>query len=101
MRCTKELLGDKYAADRENTNLKFEHEYLFLWLKTLFQNENIVHLTEWCDYEIGIKKLELGWRDDGEIGGSGIHFPLHMGETPSWSMEEQSEQPTAPQHLWR
>ena len=39
--------------------------------------------------------------DGSEIGGSRIHLPLHRGETPSQSTEEQSEQPTVPQHLWR
>ena len=37
--------------------------------------------------------------DVGEIGGSGVHFPLHTGETPSQSSEEQSESPTVPQHI--
>ena len=37
--------------------------------------------------------------DDGEIGGSGVHFPLHMGETLSPSAEEHSEQPTESQHI--
>ena len=35
-------------------------------------------------------------KDGGKIGGSRVHFPLHMGETCSRSTEEQSEQPTAP-----
>ena len=35
--------------------------------------------------------------EGGEIGGSRVHFPLHTGETPSQSTEEQSEQPTVPQ----
>ena len=39
--------------------------------------------------------------DGGEIYGSGVHFPLPMGETPSWYSEEQSEQPTVSQHIWR
>ena len=38
-------------------------------------------------------------KDGGEIGGSGVHFPLHMGETPTRSTEEQREQPTVPQRL--
>ena len=29
-----------------------------------------------------------GEEDGSEIGGSGVHFPLHMGETPSQSTEE-------------
>ena len=37
-----------------------------------------------------------GKKDGGKIGGSRVHFPLHTGETPSRSIEEQSEQPTAP-----
>ena len=37
--------------------------------------------------------------DGGEIGGSGVNFPLHLGETPTQSTEEQSEQPTVPQCL--
>ena len=39
--------------------------------------------------------------DDSKIGGSGVHFPLHMGGTPSRSSEEQSEQPMVSQHIWR
>ena len=39
--------------------------------------------------------------DGSEKSGRGVHFPLHMGKTPSWSTEEQSEQPTVPQCLWR
>ena len=38
-------------------------------------------------------------KDGGEIGGSGVQFPLHMGETLTQSTEEQREQPTVPQHL--
>ena len=38
-------------------------------------------------------------KDGGKIGGSRVHFPLHLGETPSQSTEEQSEHPTVPQHL--
>ena len=39
-------------------------------------------------------------REDGsEIGGSAVHFPLHTGETPSQSTEEQSEQPMVCQHI--
>ena len=34
-----------------------------------------------------------------KIGGSGVHFPLGMGGTPTQSSEEQSEQPTVSQHL--
>ena len=46
------------------------------------------------------KKAKTGYtilEDDGEIGGSRVHFPLHLGETPTQSTEEQREQPTAPQ----
>ena len=39
--------------------------------------------------------------DDSKIGGSEVHFPLHMGGTPSRSSEEQSEQPMVSQHIWR
>ena len=47
-----------------------------------------------------LKNWRTIWRKDGsEIGGSRAHYPLHMGETPSRSTEEQSEQPTAPQRL--
>ena len=31
---------------------------------------------------------ERWWR---EIGGSGVHFPVHTGETPTRSTDEQSE----------
>ena len=37
--------------------------------------------------------------DVGEIGGSGVHFPLHIGETPSGSSEEQNEQPTVSAYM--
>ena len=37
--------------------------------------------------------------DGGEIGGSGVHFTLCIGETPSQSSEEQSEQPMVSQHI--
>ena len=37
--------------------------------------------------------------DGGEIGGSGVNFPLHLGETPTHSTEKQSEQPKAAQRL--
>ena len=39
--------------------------------------------------------------DGGDIGGSWLHFPLHMGETHSCSSEEQSKQPTVFQHISR
>ena len=46
------------------------------------------------------QKVKVG--GDGDlIGGSRVHFPLHTGETPSRSTEEQNKQPTAPQRLWR
>ena len=35
-------------------------------------------------------------KDGREIGGSRVHFPLHIGETPSQFTEEQIEQPTVP-----
>ena len=38
-------------------------------------------------------------KDGSEIDGSGVHILLNTGETPSASAEEQSEQPTVPQHL--
>ena len=41
----------------------------------------------------------FGTKDGNEVGGNGVHFPLHMGETPSQSTKEQREQPTVPQHL--
>ena len=37
--------------------------------------------------------------DGGEIGGSGVNFPLRLGETPTHSTEKQSEQPKAAQRL--
>ena len=45
-----------------------------------------------------IKKFNV--REDGsEIDGSGVHFPLCTGETPSQSSEEQSKQPMVSQHI--
>ena len=38
-------------------------------------------------------------QDGSKIGGSRAHFPLHIGEAPSPSTEEQSEQPIVPQSL--
>ena len=43
----------------------------------------------------------MDWEDGGKIGGSRVNFPLHLGETPTHSTEEQSEQPKAAQRLWR
>ena len=46
----------------------------------------------------------IAWRleeDGGEIGGSRVYFSLCTGETPSWSSEEQSQQSTVSQHIWR
>ena len=43
----------------------------------------------------------LSTKDGGEVGGSGVHFPLSTSGTPSWSSEEQSEQPTESQHIWK
>ena len=37
--------------------------------------------------------------DGGEIGVSGINFPMHLGETPTHSTEKQSKQPKAAQCL--
>ena len=45
--------------------------------------------------------VKKDFQDGGEIGGSRVHFSLHMGETPSQYTEEQSEQPTVAQCLWR
>ena len=45
------------------------------------------------------ESVDLGWEDVSKIGGSGVHFPLHTGETPSQSSEEQSEQPIVPQRV--
>ena len=47
------------------------------------------------------KHTQGGWEDGGEKGGSRVHFSLGTGETPSWSSEKQSEQPTVFQHIWR
>ena len=35
----------------------------------------------------------------GELGGSGVNLPLHLGETPTHCTEEQSEQTKAAQRL--
>ena len=37
--------------------------------------------------------------DGGEIDGSRVNFPLHLGETPTHSTEKQSKQPKAAQRL--
>ena len=47
------------------------------------------------------KKKNKEKKDGGEIGGSRVNFPLYIGETPTQSTEEQSEQPTVPQRLRR
>ena len=41
----------------------------------------------------------FGTKDGNEVGGNGVHFHLHMGETTSQSTKELREQPTVPQHL--
>ena len=51
------------------------------------------------EMKCALKKKKRDSQDGSEIGGSRVHFPLHIGETPSRSTEEQSEQPTVPQHL--
>ena len=38
-------------------------------------------------------------KDGSEIGRSRVNFALHLGETPTQSTEEKSEQPTVPQCL--
>ena len=42
------------------------------------------------------RKTEPWKKDGGEIGGSRVNFPLHLGETPTQSTEIQSEQPNQP-----
>ena len=47
-----------------------------------------------------LKSYAGGLREDGgEVGGSGVNFPLHLGETPTHSTEKQSKQPKAAQRL--
>ena len=46
-----------------------------------------------------IKTTEYEREDGSEKGGSGVNFPLHLGETPTHSTEKQSEQPKAAQRL--
>ena len=55
-----------------------------------------IHLweTEYWKY-INSEKRE----DGGKICGSRVHFPLHIGETPSGSSEEQNEQPTVSAYM--
>ena len=48
---------------------------------------------------MGKKNLTLRGEDGSEIGGSRVHFPLPMGDTPSQSTEEQREQTTVPQYI--
>ena len=46
------------------------------------------------------KNVRLQIMEDGsQISGSGVHFSVLTGETPSQSSEEQSEQPTGSQHI--
>ena len=44
-----------------------------------------------------LRKKNKEVRDGGKIGGSRVNFPLHMGETPTQSTQEQSKEPKAPQ----
>ena len=49
-----------------------------------------------------LEKEEQNWverEEGGEIGGSRVNFPLHLGATPTHSTEKQSEQPKASQLL--
>ena len=41
------------------------------------------------EYYSAIRKDEVLRKDDSKIGGSRVHFPLHTGETPTQSTEEQ------------
>ena len=47
----------------------------------------------------GVLLLDLYLEYGGEIGGSRVNVPLHLGETPTHSTEKQSEQPKAAQRL--
>ena len=62
-----------------------------------FFKENLVFL--WIIGIFCFLKYVVEEEDGGEIAGSRVHFPLHVGETPSQSSEEQREQPTVPQHI--
>ena len=44
------------------------------------------------------RKLTQGTEDCGEIGGSRVHFPLHMGETPSRSTDLLRNKANSQQH---
>ena len=46
-----------------------------------------------------IKESSMEREGGGKIGGSRVNCRLHLGETPTQSTEDQSEQPTAPQYL--
>ena len=48
---------------------------------------------------MNLKNIMLEFEDGGEIGGSRVNFPLHLGETPTHSTEKQSKQPKAAQRL--
>ena len=61
---------------------------------------SVADVTKLYLYTMCVSKHKLiESKDGGEIDGSRVYFPLHMGETPSQSTEEQSEQPTVPQHI--
>ena len=51
------------------------------------------------EIKLKLKKTSEERDDDGKIGGSGVNFPLHLGETPTHSTEKQSEQPKPAQRL--
>ena len=61
----------------------------------------LIHKLDLEECFLNIRKKIRRREDGGEIGGSGVNFPLHLGETPTHSTEEQSEQPKAAQRLGR
>ena len=85
----------------ERLSLKFEGEIRSFPEKK--KQRSLLSLNEFynnCEMAFfKTKKRERERKDGSEIGGSRVHFPLNTGETRSQSTEEQSEQPTAPQHL--
>ena len=53
-----------------------------------------------CEYTLYTEKYgNTILENSGEIGESGVHFPLHTGGTPSQSSEEESEWPTVSHHI--
>ena len=82
------LISDK--ADFKRMAIKRDKEAQFIIFKGIIHQEDIILINVYAP-QIGALKYirKIGdSQDGGDIGGSRVHFPQHMGETPSRSTEE-------------